>query len=148
MSTGLWCSFCGAPEHQVDKIIAGPGVYICAACVDLCNSILADVRATPAAARTGSPPQFPDTAAMSDEELLERLPRCAKTGAEAEAEAAPAGSAGPAARHHLGADRLNMGDDQAIRVGTVLRRGVGIGVRRGVRKGVLIVRAIARPRLV
>jgi ATP-dependent protease Clp ATPase subunit len=31
----LHCSFCGKPQKQVDKLIAGPGVYICAGCVVL-----------------------------------------------------------------------------------------------------------------
>ncbi|MBO0868698.1 MAG: hypothetical protein J2P15_09055 [Micromonosporaceae bacterium] len=83
-STGSWCSFCGTPEHQVEKIIAGPGVYICDACVELCSEILAEVRGTPSGAPS-RPRQIADAAAMSDDELLERLPRCARTGAEAEA---------------------------------------------------------------
>jgi ATP-dependent Clp protease ATP-binding subunit ClpX len=36
----LKCSFCGKPQEQVRKLIAGPGVYICDECVDLCNEIL------------------------------------------------------------------------------------------------------------
>lgn len=84
-STGLCCSFCGTPEHQVNKIIAGPGVYICDACVDLCNSVLAEVPDAPAGRRPAPARQIQDPAAMSDDELLERLPRLARTGAEAEA---------------------------------------------------------------
>lgn len=38
----LRCSFCGKPEGQVKKLIAGPSVYICDECVELCNDILAD----------------------------------------------------------------------------------------------------------
>lgn len=34
------CSFCGKNQNQVDRIIAGPGVYICSECIDLCNEIL------------------------------------------------------------------------------------------------------------
>ena len=34
------CSFCGKRQEQVKRIIAGPNVYICNECVDLCNSIL------------------------------------------------------------------------------------------------------------
>ena len=34
------CSFCGKPQESVKKIVAGPGVYICDECVDLCNSII------------------------------------------------------------------------------------------------------------
>ncbi|NER84423.1 MAG: ATP-dependent protease ATP-binding subunit ClpX [Leptolyngbya sp. SIO1D8] len=36
----LKCSFCGKSQEQVRKLIAGPGVYICDECVDLCNEIL------------------------------------------------------------------------------------------------------------
>ncbi len=38
--TRLKCSFCGKSQDQVKKLIAGPGVYICDECVDLCNEIL------------------------------------------------------------------------------------------------------------
>lgn len=36
----LVCSFCKKDQHQVKKLIAGPDVYICDACVGLCNRIL------------------------------------------------------------------------------------------------------------
>ncbi len=36
----LNCSFCGKPQRQVRKLIAGPGVYICDECVELCNEIV------------------------------------------------------------------------------------------------------------
>jgi epoxyqueuosine reductase QueG len=36
----LRCSFCGKSSEQVRKLIAGPGVYICDECVELCNEIL------------------------------------------------------------------------------------------------------------
>ncbi|MDD3261416.1 MAG: ATP-dependent Clp protease ATP-binding subunit ClpX [Oscillospiraceae bacterium] len=38
----ICCSFCGKPQSQVRRLIAGPGVYICDACVELCQSILND----------------------------------------------------------------------------------------------------------
>ena len=34
------CSFCGKTEQEVDKLLSGPGVYICNECIDMCNSIL------------------------------------------------------------------------------------------------------------
>jgi ATP-dependent Clp protease ATP-binding subunit ClpX len=37
----LFCSFCGKSQHEVTKLIAGPSVYICNECVDLCNDIMA-----------------------------------------------------------------------------------------------------------
>ncbi|HDL8404238.1 TPA: hypothetical protein PXR22_004066 [Yersinia enterocolitica] len=36
----LYCSFCQKSQHSVVKLIAGPGVYICNECVDLCDEIL------------------------------------------------------------------------------------------------------------
>ena len=38
----LKCSFCGKTQKQVKKLIAGPGVYICDECIELCNEILED----------------------------------------------------------------------------------------------------------
>ena len=40
MSKGVRCSFCGKAQENVRRIIAGPGVYICNECVDLCTSII------------------------------------------------------------------------------------------------------------
>jgi ATP-dependent Clp protease ATP-binding subunit ClpX len=40
----LKCSFCGKAQHRVDKLIAGPGVYICSECIDLCNEIIEEDR--------------------------------------------------------------------------------------------------------
>ena len=36
----LKCSFCGKSQKQVKKLIAGPGVYICNQCIDLCNDVI------------------------------------------------------------------------------------------------------------
>jgi ATP-dependent Clp protease ATP-binding subunit ClpX len=36
----LKCNFCGKSQKQVKKLIAGPGVYICDECIDLCNEII------------------------------------------------------------------------------------------------------------
>lgn len=38
----LYCSFCGKSQHEVRKLIAGPSVYICDECVELCNDIIRD----------------------------------------------------------------------------------------------------------
>ena len=38
----LKCSFCGKAQNQVVKLIAGPGVYICDECIDLCNQIMVE----------------------------------------------------------------------------------------------------------
>ena len=42
-STGdklLYCSFCGKSQHEVRKLIAGPSVFVCDECVELCNDII------------------------------------------------------------------------------------------------------------
>ena len=36
----LYCSFCGKNQNEVRKLIAGPSVYICNECIDLCNDII------------------------------------------------------------------------------------------------------------
>jgi len=36
----LYCSFCGKSQHEVRKLVAGPTVYICDECVDLCTDIV------------------------------------------------------------------------------------------------------------
>ncbi|MBD2277841.1 MAG: ATP-dependent protease ATP-binding subunit ClpX [Dolichospermum sp. DEX189] len=51
----LKCSFCGKSQEQVRKLIAGPGVYICDECVDLCNEIL-DEELLDTSAAAASPP--------------------------------------------------------------------------------------------
>ena len=38
----LYCSFCGKSQHEVKKLIAGPSVFICDECIDLCNDIIAE----------------------------------------------------------------------------------------------------------
>jgi ATP-dependent Clp protease ATP-binding subunit ClpX len=42
----LYCSFCGKSQHEVKKLIAGPSVFICDECIDLCNDIVRDELAT------------------------------------------------------------------------------------------------------
>ena len=44
----LLCSFCGKSQRQVKKLIAGPGVYICDECIDLCNEIIDEELTSPA----------------------------------------------------------------------------------------------------
>jgi ATP-dependent Clp protease ATP-binding subunit ClpX len=38
----LYCSFCGKSQHEVKKLIAGPSVFVCDECVELCNEIIRD----------------------------------------------------------------------------------------------------------
>ena len=58
-SEQLLCTFCGKSQRQVRKLIAGPGVYICDECIDLCNEIIDEELKPPTAleSRTLPPPQ-------------------------------------------------------------------------------------------
>lgn len=55
----LYCSFCGKSQHEVKKLIAGPSVFICDECVDLCNDIIRDELATLRAENTGDSKALP-----------------------------------------------------------------------------------------
>jgi hypothetical protein len=57
------CSFCGKSRHDVAKLIAGPGVYICNECVGLCDQILDD----------SLHPEFTDWSQSGDDELLAKM---------------------------------------------------------------------------
>lgn len=61
----LSCSFCGKPQEEVRKLIAGPSVYICDECVELCNDIL---REEISAAKDEAPTRLP-----TPKELVEAL---------------------------------------------------------------------------
>jgi hypothetical protein len=74
----LRCTFCGKDHTGVAKLIAGPGVYICDECVNLCVGILAED--TPA-----EPPSLPEWASLSDDELLQRIPHIAASATDIEA---------------------------------------------------------------
>ncbi len=49
----LYCSFCGKSQHEVRKLIAGPSVFICDECIDLCNDIIRDEVPEAVAGRDG-----------------------------------------------------------------------------------------------
>lgn len=78
----LCCSFCAKPSSAVEKVIAGPGVYICNECVELCNDILRSDEGEPSTsdARLSA---WED--GMTDEQILDQLPRVATAGAQTEA---------------------------------------------------------------
>jgi ClpX C4-type zinc finger len=64
--TDLHCSFCGKSQHEVEKLIAGPAVYICDECVGLCNEILA---------LEGPPRLMDELGDQSEDQLLQVLGR-------------------------------------------------------------------------
>jgi len=72
------CSFCGREDADVAKLIAGPGVYICDGCVATCQGILEQDAADP------QPSRLPTWDDMTDEEVLERLPRIAAVQSQVE----------------------------------------------------------------
>ncbi len=53
----LKCSFCGKTQKQVRKLIAGPGVYICDECIDLCNEIIEEELTEPSDVSFGELPR-------------------------------------------------------------------------------------------
>ncbi len=56
-SSQLYCSFCGKSDKEIQKLIAGPRVFICNECIDVCNSIIADdIALRTGAATTETPP--------------------------------------------------------------------------------------------
>ncbi|MFJ2029028.1 ClpX C4-type zinc finger protein [Streptosporangium sp. NPDC087985] len=73
------CSFCTKSKDDVEKVIAGPGVYICNECVQLCNAILGTQPEPSAGA------EIPWLDSMTDEQILELLPRIATVSAQVDA---------------------------------------------------------------
>jgi ATP-dependent Clp protease ATP-binding subunit ClpX len=72
--TAMRCSFCGKDKSEVDRLIAGPGVFICNECVGLCEQLL-----------SGRPmPSFPPLDGKSDEELLADMARLYATRGQVE----------------------------------------------------------------
>ncbi len=55
----LFCSFCGKSQHEVKKLIAGPSVFICDECIDLCNEIIRDELPNAAVALKGEKGELP-----------------------------------------------------------------------------------------
>jgi hypothetical protein len=61
--TRLHCSFCRKSDKEVEKLIGGPGVYICDACVGICNNILDGKSAS----------SFPEIQTLGDAEIIAAL---------------------------------------------------------------------------
>ncbi|NES70502.1 MAG: ATP-dependent protease ATP-binding subunit ClpX, partial [Okeania sp. SIO2D1] len=75
----LKCSFCGKSQEQVRKLIAGPGVYICDECVELCNEILDEelldsVASTPQPVARSEDPQ-PKRRSKTEKISLSQIPK-------------------------------------------------------------------------
>jgi hypothetical protein len=77
-SEPVQCSFCGKSQHEVSKIVAGPGVYICNECVHLSNEIVAEEEAKPSTEEPTEP--------LSTEVMLTRLKGTATTLTRVEAD--------------------------------------------------------------
>jgi hypothetical protein len=74
------CSFCGKPETEVAKLVAGAGVHICDECVGLAAKIIEDNPGR------GQGPRTPMWTALSDDEMLSHIPRVAAHIERAEAD--------------------------------------------------------------
>src|SRR2546422_2786127 len=70
----LVCSFCGKSQDEVRKLVAGPSVYVCDECIDLCNDIIAEEcdREDPQTSITPAGPLAPISAC-----IVCRLPKVA-----------------------------------------------------------------------
>ncbi len=66
----LYCSFCGKSQHEVRKLIAGPNVFICDECVELCNDIIREEMEEAAPATTSKLPKPHDINRVLDEYVI------------------------------------------------------------------------------
>jgi ATP-dependent Clp protease ATP-binding subunit ClpX len=66
----LCCSFCGKSQNDVKKLIAGPGVYVCNECIDICNEIINDDEQTESTATRTSLPKPQDIKTFLDEYVI------------------------------------------------------------------------------
>jgi ATP-dependent Clp protease ATP-binding subunit ClpX len=67
----LYCSFCGKSQHEVRKLIAGPSVFICDECVDLCNDIIREeVQESSSEAKRDNLPTPHEIKAILDEYVI------------------------------------------------------------------------------
>lgn len=67
----MYCSFCGKSQHEVKKLIAGPSVFVCDECIDLCNDIIREeVKKEPTASNEKELPTPKQIAAFLDEYVI------------------------------------------------------------------------------
>ncbi|HST50033.1 ClpX C4-type zinc finger protein [Jatrophihabitans sp.] len=93
-AAAIACSFCAKPAPEVAKIIAGPGIYICNECVQLCTEILAADAGPPAdqpdapsdaqSEEVDPPAELTYWQEMTDEQLLAQLPKIARVADQVE----------------------------------------------------------------
>ncbi|HEY3868635.1 MAG TPA: ClpX C4-type zinc finger protein [Actinocrinis sp.] len=74
------CTFCSKANSEVDKIVAGPGVYICNECVALAAAIIDEHKGDP----KDDTPRLPIWEKLSDEEMLAHIPKVLAVGAQIE----------------------------------------------------------------
>jgi hypothetical protein len=67
------CSFCGKSPDQVRKLVAGPGVYICDQCIQLCNEVLEEDRKAGPPLHNAGGQVWKSTAARKGPGLWDRL---------------------------------------------------------------------------
>jgi ribosomal protein L37AE/L43A len=79
------CSFCGKPDSTVQRLVAGPGVYICNECVELSAAIIADAAHTSAEEVSRRRSQYYDRSA---EDILAMLPVLVRSADRVESELA------------------------------------------------------------
>ncbi|MFZ5620142.1 MAG: ATP-dependent Clp protease ATP-binding subunit ClpX [Pseudomonadota bacterium] len=66
----LYCSFCGKSQHEVRKLIAGPSVFVCDECVELCNDIIREEMQEKAAASGSKLPKPKEIKQVLDEYVI------------------------------------------------------------------------------
>ncbi|MCC5792220.1 MAG: ATP-dependent Clp protease ATP-binding subunit ClpX [Legionellaceae bacterium] len=66
----LYCSFCGKSQHEVKKLIAGPSVFVCDECVELCNDIIREESQETVSTESVSLPKPKEIAAFLDEYVI------------------------------------------------------------------------------
>ena len=66
----LRCSFCGKSQNEVKKLIAGPSVYVCNECIDICNEIINDDEQSETASVRSALPKPQEIKAFLDEYVI------------------------------------------------------------------------------
>ncbi len=71
-NASLMCSFCGKSQETVKKLVAGPDVYICDECIELCNEILAEEIDTPIESSFGTLPKPKEIKEILDQYVIDQ----------------------------------------------------------------------------